>query len=51
MDMPSDNIVISCVSMFHNMLNCGMTDTMCSVEAVARQEFVQLRYRITFIND
>ena len=38
--------------MFHNMLNYGMTDTiMCNVQAVVRQEFIQLRYRITFIND
>ena len=51
MDMPSHNIVIRRVSMFYNMLNYEMTDTMCNVHAVVRQEFIQLRYRITFIND
>ena len=42
---------IGYIYMFHNMLNYGMTDTMCNVQAVVRQEFIQLRYRITFIND
>ena len=50
MDMPSDNIVIRRVSMFYNMLNYGKTDTMFNVQAVAMQECIQLRYRITFIS-
>ena len=54
MDTPPHNIVIRRVNMFYNMLNYDMTDTiitMCNVQAVVREEFIQLRYRIIFIND
>ena len=49
--MPSHNIVIRRASVFYNMLNYGITDTTCNVQTVVRQEFIQLRYRITFVND
>ena len=54
MDTPPHNIVIRRVNMFYNMLNYDMTDTiitMCNVQAVVREEFIKLRYRIIFIND